>query len=137
VTGLLATILALVIGTPLSGVHGTASWYQDPKHPDGLYAAAGPALRVGDWRGRTVQVCAGSCVTVRLTDWCACPKRVIDLSSDAFSRLAPLSRGLVRVTVSWGGSQPLPPTDTNPIAPEPSGGAVWPTVMGGHSMRAF
>lgn len=92
----LALILALV-----SPVHGTASWYDDGP---GLYAAAGPALRVGDWRNSRVEVCAETCVVVRLVDWCACYKgtareRVIDLSPDAFRRLAPLSRGLVRVTV--------------------------------------
>jgi rare lipoprotein A (peptidoglycan hydrolase) len=51
----------------------------------------------------------GSCVRLRLTDWCACPRRVIDLSSDAFRRLAPLSQGLVLVRVTWGGDAPRPP----------------------------
>ena len=73
------------------------------KYSGGLYAAAGPALRVGHWRGRTVTVRGnGKSVTVKLIDWCACPGgRVIDLYSDAFTRLAPLSAGGVRVTVSW------------------------------------
>lgn len=68
-----------------------------------MYAAAGPALRVGDWRGRTVRVCAGgNCVSVKLIDWCGCPSgRVIDLYSDAFRQLAPLSAGTLQVTVSW------------------------------------
>jgi rare lipoprotein A (peptidoglycan hydrolase) len=68
-----------------------------------MYAAAGPALRVGDWRGRTVRVCAnGTCLDVRLIDWCQCyGSRVIDLYSDAFRRLAPLSEGTISVTVSW------------------------------------
>jgi rare lipoprotein A (peptidoglycan hydrolase) len=91
-------------------VRGTASWYCKAgvsachnAYPSGLYAAAGPALRVGDWRGRTVTVCgSGSCVNVRLIDWCACGSgRVIDLYSDAFSRLAPLSSGTLSVRVSW------------------------------------
>lgn len=91
-------------------VRGTASWYckagVSPCHnayPGGLYAAAGPVLRVGDWRGRTVTVCgSGSCVNVKLIDWCACGSgRVIDLYSDAFSRLAPLSSGTLSVQVSW------------------------------------
>jgi hypothetical protein len=93
-----------------SSARGSASWYclagQSPCHnaySGGLYAAAGPALRVGDWRGRAVRVCgSGSCVTVRLIDWCQCyGSRVIDLYSDAFRRLAPLSQGTVSVTVSW------------------------------------
>ena len=89
---------------------GNATWYclsgVSSCHRDyggGLYAAAGPALRVGDWRGRTVTVCTGSrCVTVQLVDWCACPGgRVIDLYSAAFRRLAPLSEGEIRVAVRW------------------------------------
>lgn len=91
-------------------VRGTASWYCKSgvsvchhAYPGGLYAAAGPALRVGSWRGRTVTVCgSGSCVNVKLIDWCACGSgRVIDLYSDAFSRLAPLSSGTLSVRVSW------------------------------------
>jgi len=69
-----------------------------------VYAAAGPGLRVGDWRGRRVQVCgSGSCVVVTLVDWCACAGggRLIDLYSDAYRRLAPLSTGTLRVKVSW------------------------------------
>jgi rare lipoprotein A (peptidoglycan hydrolase) len=92
-----------------SGVRGQASWYCSSTsachkdYPGGLYAAAGPALRVGDWRGRTVTVCGnGNCVNVKLIDWCGCSSsRVIDLYSDAFKRLAPLSAGVLRVTVSW------------------------------------
>ncbi len=91
-------------------VRGTASWYCKTgvsachhAYPGGLYAAAGPALRVGNWRGRTVSVCgSGSCVNVKLIDWCACGSgRVIDLYSDAFSRLAPLSSGTLSVRVAW------------------------------------
>ncbi len=87
---------------------GTASWYCGhgsacPRaRSGGLSAAAGPLLRQGDWRGRRVVVRSGGrSVRVTLVDWCACPGRVIDLFADAFSRLAPLSRGLVSVRVSW------------------------------------
>jgi rare lipoprotein A (peptidoglycan hydrolase) len=95
---------------PSHSVGGTASWYCKAgvsachsSYPGGLYAAAGPALRVGSWRGRTVTVCgSGSCVNVKLIDWCACGSgRVIDLYSDAFSRLTPLSSGTLSVRVSW------------------------------------
>lgn len=90
-------------------VKGQASWYCSStsachhSYPGGLYAAAGPALRVGNWRGRAVSVCGnGNCVTVKLIDFCACSStRVIDLYSDAFKRLAPLSSGVLRVKVSW------------------------------------
>jgi hypothetical protein len=83
---------------PVAITHGTATWYSNGP---GIYAAAGPALRHGHWRGRSVQVCTHSrCLTVRLTDWCRCGGgRVIDLSPAAFARLAPLSRGTVRVEV--------------------------------------
>jgi hypothetical protein len=91
-----------VTAIPSPGLSGRASWYRAPAGT----AAAGPALRraLGDWRGSRVQVCASRCVVVSLTDWCQCYRgedreRLIDLSDDAFARLAPLSRGLVRVTV--------------------------------------
>ena len=88
---------------------GSASWYCSSSsactrgYPGGLYAAAGPKLRVGDWRGRTVTVSSGGrSVKVRLVDWCQCyGRRVIDLYSDAFRQLAPTSAGVIRVTVSW------------------------------------
>ncbi len=83
---------------------GTASWYCCTRgHPSGYYAAAGPDLRVGGWRGRHVAVRGGNGQTVWVTliDWCACPDRLIDLYPAAFSRLGPLSRGLLNVKVSW------------------------------------
>ena len=125
---LIATMLAPVIGAfPVAASHvprdGVATWYDDGP---GLYAAAGPALRHGDWRGSRVRVCAGErCITVRLSDWCACGPRggrttVLDLSADAFRRLAPLSRGVIRVRVSApendGGGRSL----ANDAVPMPS-----------------
>jgi rare lipoprotein A (peptidoglycan hydrolase) len=53
------------------------------------------------WRGQRVRVTAnGHTITVLLNDWCACPHRLIDLSASSFARLAPLSRGLVNVSVT-------------------------------------
>ncbi len=80
-------------------VRGISSWYATG--PGGLTAAAGPALRVGDWRGRIVTICAGACIRVTLVDFCQCPQRLIDLSRDAFGRLADPSRGLLTVTARW------------------------------------
>ena len=89
---------------------GSATWYCvtgvsrcHHAKSGGLYAAAGSELRIGDWRGRRVQVCSGGeCVTVQLIDWCACKgERVIDLYGDAFRRLAPLGTGVIKVKVSW------------------------------------
>lgn len=76
-------------------------------------AAAGPALRRAlgpGWRGSIVTVCAHSqnlrvtCARVVLSDWCLCGSRhgrptVIDLDARTFARLAPLSRGVIRVEV--------------------------------------
>jgi rare lipoprotein A (peptidoglycan hydrolase) len=89
---------------------GSATWYCKSGtsacaagYPGGMYAAAGPELRIGAWRGRVVRVCgSGACILVKLIDWCACDgSHVIDLYSDAFRRLTPLSSGAVKVTVSW------------------------------------
>ena len=87
----------MVAPAALMSMSGTASWHSTGR--SGMYAAAGPALRVGDWRGRVVTVCAERCIRVTLTDWCACPSRLIDLSDEAFAALAPLSRGLLEVTI--------------------------------------
>lgn len=84
---------------PASGV---ASWYRDA-HRSGLYAA----MHRFTWGDpiTDVRVCAGArCVTVPVVDYCACyvgtpDERAIDLSPAAFRRLAPLSRGLVPVTI--------------------------------------
>lgn len=92
-------------GAPISGI---ASWYP----ARGLIAAAGPGLRTGQWRGRVLTFTAGDrSVRVTLTDWCACPGRLVDLSDDAFRQLAPLSRGLVLVMVASGPAPTLPATD--------------------------
>lgn len=96
----------------LTGKHvtGSATWYCKTGvsacaagYPGGLYAAAGPGLRIGAWRGRTVEVCGGgNCVWVQLIDWCACGgSHLIDLYGDAYGRLAPLASGALRVTVRW------------------------------------
>ena len=64
-----------------------------------------------------VRVCRqdgdGACVAVAVVSFCECAgDRVIDLSPAAFAELAPLSRGLVAVTVERGGpSVTLPPTE--------------------------
>ena len=85
-------------------IRGRASWYP----ASGRIAAAGPALRRAlgpGWRGSVVMVSAGGrSVVVRLTDWCQCYRgtdreRLVDLGSEAFAELAPLSAGLVRVRI--------------------------------------
>jgi hypothetical protein len=91
-------------------VRGDATWYCKTgvsschyARSGGMYAAAGAEIRVGDWRGRQVQVCqGGACIWVTLIDWCACEgDRIIDLYSDAYRRLDSLSSGVLPVTVGW------------------------------------
>ena len=103
---------------PGHSVRGKAKWYcnSDPTraklsrcrsgYPDragilDLYAAAGPALRVGDWRGRVVTL--NGWLRVRLIDSCgSCSwATVIDLYADSFAQLAPLGRGVVEVSIRW------------------------------------
>ncbi len=104
----MTAVLALAILTSSGApVTGNATWY---RYHQGQ-AAAGPGLREAlgaHWRGQRVKVCAKArCVTVRLTDWCLCPRghRVVDLDVRDFARLADPGRGVIPA---------LPPTDTAP-----------------------
>ncbi len=82
---------------------GVATWHATGR--DGAYAAAGPLLREAlgrGWRGTQVRVCSGGrCIRVTLNDVCWCPKgrRLIDLSDEAFARLASLSRGVIVIEI--------------------------------------
>lgn len=86
---------------PIVIVHGKASWYGTGRN--GLYAAACRPLRRAlgpHWRGQRVLVSNGkAAVEVRLNDFCASRTKTIDLSDEAFSALAPLSRGILQVTI--------------------------------------
>lgn len=112
-SGNLAAAPTSEIGTAIAS--GIASWYDNGP---GFYAAV-PSWRFGD-RSYRVRVCRGDdavrCVEVRVGD-CLCGRtdRLIDLSADAFRRLAPLSFGVLVVTVEDArpGITP-PPTDVGP-----------------------
>lgn len=82
---------------------GKASWHATGR--SGYYAAACRPLRraIGpDWRGRHVLVSNGrKAVELVLNDWCGSHDKTIDLSDEMFSYFAPLSRGVIRVTVGW------------------------------------
>jgi rare lipoprotein A (peptidoglycan hydrolase) len=58
-------------------------------------------------------------VTVTIVDVCGCPgSRLIDLTSGAFRRLAPLGTGVLPVTVELAGAErTLPPTDQEGAKP--------------------
>lgn len=102
-TALLALILAFgQVGNPMLG--GVATWYDNPQGQG--HAAAGPALRSGDWRGSVVQVCNldGDCLVAVLSDACWCGDRngkdtLLDLAKSDFAKLADPSVGVVAVTV--------------------------------------
>jgi len=98
-----------LINSHVKKVSGKATWYCVPgvsvchrNYANGMYAAAGSELRKGNWRGSKVRVCTSTrCVVVTLVDWCACKgDRIIDLYGMAFRKLAPLSRGVLQVSVS-------------------------------------
>jgi hypothetical protein len=91
---------------------GLASWYDDGP---GLYAAV-PSWRFGDRPYQVTVSAGGRSVVVTVRDFCGCPgARIIDLSPEAFAELAPLSRGLVVVTVEEGRPGATPPaTDVQP-----------------------
>lgn len=93
---------------------GEASYYDDGP---GLYGAV-HSYRFGDAR-YVATVCRlddpGRCVEVTVRDHMGNQTRAIDLSPDAFVQLAPLSEGVVDVTVRKTGAVPratLPATDT-------------------------
>ena len=98
-----------VVSKPAS-LSGRGTWYCSSGSActrgfpaSGAYAAAGPALRAwlgAGWRGTVVRVCSGGrCIQARLVDACICAS-VIDLYASAFAQLAPLSTGVLTVTVS-------------------------------------
>lgn len=73
--------------------------YPDRAGVADFYAAAGPSLRVGSWRGRVVSVTAnGRTIRVRLIDFCACGSggHFLDLYHDAFVALGSPRHATVR-----------------------------------------
>lgn len=103
-------------------LEGTATWYCSASSactagygPSDLVGAIDPTLGIG--KGANVTVTHdGRSVTVKVVDVCACAgRRLIDLTSGAFSRLAPLSAGVIDVTLTTTGpSVTVPPTDVTP-----------------------
>lgn len=90
--------------------HGTASHYHGTKGFVGQATVALPESLGGHYTGSIngfVEVCAERCATLPVVDYCQCywgtnNQRVVDLSTEAWLRITdePLSRGLIRVTVS-------------------------------------
>ena len=85
---------------PQAGLSGQASWFRAPAGT----AAAGRALRAflgPTWRNSRVRVTGPAGTTVvRLTDWMANERRVVDLNPGAFrAACGPLSRGVCAVRI--------------------------------------
>lgn len=134
----LALSLTLWAATPApvstaSSVRGVASWYCGSSSPctkgygpDDLVAAIDRKDTPWDKGDRVTVTSGGRSVTVTIVDTCLCVgRRVIDLTSSAFRRLAPLGVGLIPVVITEAGKAPkptarptakpqptLPPTDT-------------------------
>lgn len=121
---MIALLLALIVGLTPSGVpvRGVASWYDAERGgQSSWYSRKGITLyaAVASWRWGdkpyTLRLCReddpSRCVVVLVVDWCGrCAKdlggskwnrksRAIDISPQAMMVLAPLSHGVVRVTV--------------------------------------
>jgi rare lipoprotein A (peptidoglycan hydrolase) len=106
------------IGSALIG--GKATWYCSESSactngygPSDMVAAIDPTLGIP--KGTEVTVChEGDCIGVTVVDVCACADaRIIDLTSGAFSRLAPITARVITVSNEIAGPRmTLPPTDT-------------------------
>ena len=85
-------------GTGATSQTGQATWYDPPW--SGL-TAAHPWLPFGT-QVVVTDVTTGSSVTVTISDRGPfSPGRIIDLSPEAFEALAPLGRGVLRVSLEW------------------------------------
>jgi hypothetical protein len=85
--------------TAAGTITGIATWFRSPQG----VSAAGPALRSAlgpGWRGTSVQVCHDErCVVTVLGDFMRAD-RLVDLDAPLFARLAPLSVGVLAVTLT-------------------------------------
>jgi rare lipoprotein A (peptidoglycan hydrolase) len=112
-------------------IRGTATWYCNDGQrgtsyctrgygPEDMVAAIDTDLGFDKGDVVLVRSLAGpESVTVTIRDVCGCPgSRLIDLTSGAFRRLAPLGIGVLPVTVEIAGAErTLPPTDQEGAKP--------------------
>jgi hypothetical protein len=117
-----------VIAPPLEVIRGTATHYclsgqrgtaycTRGYGPEDLVAAIDTDLGFAKGDVVIVRSLAGpESVRVTIVDVCGCPgERLIDLTSGAFRRLAPLGLGVIPVTLELAGAdRTLPPTDVDP-----------------------
>jgi hypothetical protein len=118
----------VAIGAPLEVIRGTATHYclsgqrgtaycTRGYGPEDLVAAIDTDLGFAKGDVVIVRSLAGpESVRVTIVDVCGCPgERLIDLTSGAFRRLAPLGLGVIPVTLELAGAdRTLPPTDVDP-----------------------
>ncbi len=116
--GLTTTAPAQQIGTPLNGYRGLSSWYCSATSactkgygPSDMVAAIDPKLGIAKGTWITVRH-DGRSVLVKVVDVCRCKgPRLVDLTSGAFSQLAPLSQGVIPVLIVVEGLPVAPETD--------------------------
>jgi hypothetical protein len=115
----LGILIAIILAVITQAQVGWATYHSTGR--DGMYAAAGPSLRVGDWRGSQVSVQYGDRepVTVTLNDFCQCfegtsDERAIDLSDEAWAAVTGRPPGKVKVVIRPVPAATLPPTDVQP-----------------------
>lgn len=122
---LLAVVLLLTQTTVVASADelhtGIASHYRcTAGWCDGTPTVALPGKLGGRYTGQVngyVVVCADRCATLPVVDWCQCyvgtsDERIVDLNEAAWPLVtdAPLSRGLVKVTVRVAAPATLPDT---------------------------
>ena len=98
---------------------GTATWYCSTSSsctrgygPSDLVAAIDRKDTPWDKGDRLLVTSGGRSVVVTVVDVCACKgRRIIDLTSGAFRRLASLGRGVIPVTITDASAIELPATD--------------------------
>jgi len=109
-------VRARSVAPPITGnaITGKATWYCCTLGWRGLAVVALPGALGGHYdpppAASSVTVCADRCVVLPVVDYCGCywgtaNQRVADLSPEAWAAVsnAPLSRGVVTVTVHLGG----------------------------------
>lgn len=110
-------VRARTVPPPITGntISGKATWYCCTLGWRGVAVVALPGALGGGYdpapsAARSVTVCADRCVVLPVVDYCGCywgtaNQRVADLSPEAWAAVsnAPLSRGVVTVTVHLGG----------------------------------
>ncbi len=108
-------------------VTGKGSHYYGTAGFIGQATVALPLVLGGRYNGEVhgeVTVCADRCVVLPVVDYCQCywgtaDQRVVDLSDAAWQAVSdePFSKGIIQVTVTFGGGEASPNPDATGISP--------------------